>query len=128
MTADTPKKRLLRVALIGGGLLILLAGYGIFYNATGQGIPCILYRITGLQCAGCGLTRAFSAVMRLDLSASFAYNPLWPLFLGYLSWLGVAASLAYVRRGEAFCLPGKPWVHISVLSVVLAFGLLRNFL
>ena len=32
MTADTPKKRLLRVALIGGGLLVLLAGYGVFFK------------------------------------------------------------------------------------------------
>ncbi len=127
MPQTTPKKRLLRAILQVGGLLLLLIGYAVFYNATGLGFPCVIYQTTGLQCAGCGLTRAFSAVLRLDLAASFAYNPIWPLFLGYFSWIGVAGTVAYVRRGEFFFLPGKLWIHITVLSVVSAFGVLRNF-
>ena len=128
MTPTTPKQRLRRALWQVGGLLLLLIGYAVFYSQTGIGIPCVIYQTTGFQCSGCGLTSAFSAVLRLDLAASFAYNPIWPLFLGYFSWIGVGGTVAYVRRGELFCLPGRLWIHIIIPAVVLGFGVVRNFL
>jgi hypothetical protein len=128
MTFTTPKQRLFRVVLQVSSLFLLLMGYGVYCTVTGDGIPCLIYQATGLQCAGCGLTRAFSAVMRLEFSAAFAYNPIWPLYVCYFSWLGVAGSVIYVRRGEAFRLPGKAWFHIGILSAVSVFGILRNFI
>ena len=128
MMPTTPKQRLLRVVLSVGGLLLLLISYGAYYNATGNGIPCLIYQLTGFQCAGCGLTRAFAAAMRPDIAASFSYNPIWPLYPVYFSWIGVTAGVAYVRRGEAFRLPGRMWMHICVLSAVSVFGVLRNFI
>lgn len=128
MTADTPKKRLLRVALIGGGLLILLVGYGVFYNVTGFGIPCMLHEVTGLECPGCGLTRAIAAVVRLDLAAAFEFNALWPLYAAYFLWGGIGMAMAYVKRGEAGYLPGKTWMHAVILTGVVGYGLLRNIL
>lgn len=128
MTADTPKKRLLRVALIGGGLLALLVGYGVFYNVTGFGIPCMLHEVTGLECPGCGLTRAIAAVVRLDLAAAFGFNALWPLYAAYFLWGGLGMAMAYVKRGEAGYLPGKTWMHAVILSAVVLYGILRNLL
>ena len=128
MTADTPKKRLLRVALIGGGLLALLAGYGVFYNITGFGIPCMLHEITGLECPGCGLTRAIAAVVRLDFAAAFGFNALWPLYAAYFLWGGIGMAMAYVKRGEVGYLPGKTRMHAVILSVVVLYGILRNLL
>ena len=128
MTADTPKKRLLRVALIGGGLLALLAGYGVFYNVTGFGIPCMLHEVTGLECPGCGLTRAIAAVVRLDLAAAFGFNALWPLYAAYFLWGGIGMAMAYVKRGEVGYLPGKTWMHAVILTGVVGYGLLRNIL
>lgn len=128
MTADTPKKRLLRIALIGGGLLALAVGYGVFYNLTGYGIPCMLHQTTGLDCPGCGLTRAIAAVVWLDLAAAFGFNALWPLYAAYCLWCGTAMAAAYVKRGEVGYLPGKTWMHAVILSAVVAYGILRNFL
>ena len=128
MTADTPKKRLLRVALIGGGLLALLAGYGVFYNVTGFGIPCMLHEVTGLECPGCGLTRAIAAVVRLDFAAAFGFNALWPLYAAYFLWGGIGMAIAYVKRGEVGYLPGKTRMHAVILSAVVLYGILRNLL
>ena len=50
-------------------------------------IPCAFHLATGLQCPGCGLTRACLAVLRGDIPAAFNYNQLvffLPLFLGAL--------------------------------------------
>ena len=126
MKPDTPKKRLLRIILIGGGLLALLVGYGVFYNLTGYGIPCMLHKVTGLECPGCGLTRAIAAVVRLDLTAAFEFNALWPLYAAYFLWGGISMAVAYVKRGESGYLPGKTWMHAVILSMVILYGILRN--
>lgn len=127
MPPDTPIKRLLRIVLIGCGLAVLLIGYGLFYNIAGFGIPCMLHQMTGLECPGCGLTRAIAAVVRLDFSAAFGFNLLWPLYAAYFLWGSIAMAVAYVKRGEVGYLPGKTWMHAVILAVVVGYGLLRNF-
>ena len=126
MTAAPPKKRLLRVILIACGLLVLLVGYGLFYNATGFGIHCMLHKTTGLECPGCGLTRAIAAVVRLDFAAAFDFNLLWPLYAAYFLWGSISMAAVYVKRGEAGVLPGKTWMHAILLALVVGYGILRN--
>lgn len=118
--------RLRRVLLLWCAVLAAGIGYGMFCARTGMGIPCVLHEVTGLECPGCGLTRAVLALARLDIAAAFGYNVLWPLVLGYFLWIGIGGSLAYVKRGELCYLPGKIWMHAAVLSVVMAYGILRN--
>ena len=43
-------------------------------------------------------------------------------------WIGLGMSVAYVKRGEVFCLPGKTRMHAVVLAVIVAYGTLRNFI
>ena len=47
-------------------------------------IPCVFNYATGLQCPGCGLTRASLAILRGDIAAAYNFNQLVfyvPLFL-----------------------------------------------
>lgn len=39
-------------------------------------IPCLWSTIFDLNCLGCGLTRAFIALLRLDFASAFDLNPL----------------------------------------------------
>jgi hypothetical protein len=48
-------------------------------------IPCVFNYATGLQCPGCGLTRASMAILRGDIQAAYNFNQLVffvPLFVG----------------------------------------------
>ena len=54
--------------------LFILLVYFVFYIT---GIGCPIKFITGISCAGCGITRAFIHVLRLDLKGAFLYHPLW---------------------------------------------------
>ena len=128
MTATTRKKRLWRVLFLWGAILLAGVGYGLFCARTGRGIPCILHELTGLDCPGCGMTRAVLALARLDVAAAFGYNAIWPIILGYLLWVGLGVSNAYVKRGEILHLPGKTRMHAVILAVILVFGVLRNFI
>lgn len=41
------------------------------------GIGCPIRFITGISCAGCGMTRAWEAVFRFDFADAFRFHPLW---------------------------------------------------
>ena len=57
---------------------VLVCGIGLAYagftSLTGWGIPCWIHAITGLHCPGCGISRMFLALLRLDLVAAARYN------------------------------------------------------
>lgn len=37
--------------------------------------PCPFHSITGIQCPGCGMTRALIAIINMDLKRAVAFNP-----------------------------------------------------
>lgn len=43
------------------------------------GIGCPIKFVTGISCMGCGMTRAWAALLRLDFAAAFYYHPLFML-------------------------------------------------
>jgi hypothetical protein len=49
---------------------------------------CLLRRTTGIDCPGCGMTRAFSSLARGDVGEAVAFHPLAPLVAGEvaLAW------------------------------------------
>ena len=49
------------------------------------GVTCPIKFITGISCAGCGMSRAWLSLLRGDVSAAFFYHPLF--------WLPVPAAV-----------------------------------
>lgn len=43
------------------------------------GITCPIRFLTGISCAGCGMSRAWLSLLRLDFVAAFYYHPLFIL-------------------------------------------------
>ncbi|MBE5828216.1 MAG: DUF2752 domain-containing protein [Butyrivibrio sp.] len=50
--------------------------YVILYIA---GIGCPIKFLTGISCMGCGMTRAYLSLLRLDIAGAFRYHPLFPI-------------------------------------------------
>ncbi len=40
-------------------------------------IPCPIKYLTGISCAGCGMSRALISAVTLNFAEAFAYHPLW---------------------------------------------------
>ncbi len=54
------------------------------------GVTCPIKFLTGISCAGCGMSRAWLAIIRGDFAAAFSFHPLF--------WLPCAAVMLYVFR------------------------------
>jgi len=47
-------------------------------------VNCPIKFLTGISCAGCGMTRAWLSVINTDFNSAFNYHPLWilpPIFI-----------------------------------------------
>lgn len=120
--------------LLALAVCVILVGLAVYLfhrdpSAGGGGYPeCTLRRVTGLYCAGCGMTRASHALLHLRLAEALAYNPLivatTPFILGSLL-LSSAAWLCGDRyRGPRVTIT-KNWA-IGFLIVILVYTVLRN--
>ena len=58
----------------GKAVLEILCFYGLLECL---GITCPIKWLTGCSCAGCGMSRAWLSVLRLDFAAAFGYHPLF---------------------------------------------------
>ena len=123
MTLTPMRKRLLRIY---GWCLALGTVYLVWLLLTGIRIPCPFYELTGLPCPGCGTTRMFLALFRLDLPAAFAYNP--PMFLAFFLWNAVALALWLEK--PRFCSRPRFLCTLVILTSVsiLVWGTVRLFL
>lgn len=77
---------------------------------------CIFRSIIGLPCPGCGLTRAFLAVMRGDPAAAFSAHP---LFLLAAVSLAAAAIIMFIKP---VLLSSRPASVVIVVIFVVFFA------
>jgi hypothetical protein len=40
---------------------------------------CVVNRVLGIPCPGCGLTRSFASTVRMDLKGAVSFNPVGPI-------------------------------------------------
>lgn len=51
-------------------------------------VTCPIKYVTGISCAGCGMSRAYFSLLRGDIASAFAYHPLFPVpILGIFIWI-----------------------------------------
>lgn len=93
-------------------LVLALGIVYLFFYITGVGCP--IQYITGISCAGCGMTRAWMCVLRLDFQGAFMYHPLF-----WTIPLAVAVFFSYERLPKKICKSGIRLLLISFIVVYL---------
>ncbi|MBR6514975.1 MAG: DUF2752 domain-containing protein [Clostridia bacterium] len=96
-----------------------LASFGI-------GLKCIFHELTGFDCPGCGNTRAAVAMLKLDFSASFSYNPLFIPQALYLVWVYFSCTVRYVKGKRFAYKPKFKIIDLCFLILLIGWGILRN--
>ncbi len=86
--------------------LLLALGIYLFYK-------CPFKLIFGVGCPGCGLTRAFVSLLKLDIKSAFNYHPLFPVVIAVFLYL-------LIRKKHRF----KPAIEITLLVLILVLFLI----
>lgn len=125
MSASARVKRLLL-----GGLVLLAAGaaYALAVTRLGLYVPCLFRSVTGWKCPGCGVTSLCLALLRLDLPAAWAANPVLLLLSPPIAFLAVRMAVRYVREGSAALLPWEGRLAWGLAIALVLWGLVRNVL
>lgn len=87
------------------GVIMLVIAYSGFFSPVKDNYPvtCIHEKLTGIQCASCGLSHSFSLILRGEFSAAYEWNPYgMQMFLFFISQLilRITFSLYYIRYDE----------------------------
>lgn len=119
------KKRLRKTVLKYCVILGIALSYLVLVSSTGMGIPCLFYEITGFKCVGCGISRMFISLVRLDFYAAFKHNSFvfvtGPFIIAYL----VCSDVKYVLHGNRRM--GKWEIFMWVeLALAIIYGIVRN--
>lgn len=109
-------------------LIVVLVAVFYFLALKGLGIPCLFRKLTGLQCPGCGNSRAAVALLQLDFPRALRYNLLFPLEFFYLAWVFLYSCRQYLKSGRFSYQPPCLAVDITVLCLLLLWWIIRNLI
>jgi hypothetical protein len=110
---------------IASAAVLAVAGAWVLYHyppATSTFYPhCAFHDLTGLDCPGCGTTRALYQLLHGNVGAAFRLNAmLFPLM-----FVGACATPSFLRgRVPAFTM--KPWFGWGSFVVIVGWWIARN--
>jgi hypothetical protein len=128
-TAFSPISTLLRDRKFG---LILTGAAGLHIGLLSLGLPswdCPFFKLTGIPCPGCGLTRACLLLLRGDVQASIKFHAFAPVFLVLISILIIGTllprSLTEPLIQKAETLERQTGLTIIILGGLILYWLAR---
>lgn len=98
--------------------LVGLITYFFINKIFNIGIPCIFYELTNLYCPGCGVTRMFFSLLKLDVYQAFRYNPL------VFTYLVMYIIYKIINLKIKIKIPS--YFSYILLIIAIIFGILRN--
>lgn len=128
--AATRPPRGLHRALLPVGI-ICAAGVGALgvqqvFDPFRQDVPlCLFSRLTGIQCPGCGATRAVHALLDGDLLLALHNNLVVTLALPVVAAAMILWTIRRVQGRPFDPVPPRP-VVFALFALVVLFGVLRN--
>ena len=93
------------------------------------GWECAFFRVTGLPCPGCGLTRACVLLLRGEVEASIKFHAFAPIFVLFIGMLIICTLLPrtvtepFIDKAET--LERKTGITIIILGGLILYWLAR---
>ena len=107
-------------------LLLILIAYLIIGKLIGFYLPCPIHKITGFYCPGCGITRMFLYIFKLDFYKSFRSNMLVFILLPFAIVLYFEKIYSNYKKKKSLYDKIDIKVWYVLLVIVLIYGILRN--
>ena len=104
-----------------------MVSYYVLNRKTGFYIPCMIHKVTGLYCPGCGITRMLFSILKLNFGKAFRYNQLVFILLPFLLLYFAYQIYLYITNKKDKILIKIPnYVYIGLLITVIGWGIIRN--
>lgn len=88
---------------------------------------CAFHFLTGLDCPGCGATRATHELLHGRFGAAWRYNPLWVVVLPVFVYAAISELRVLAgRRPLPGDLPQRPWFWGALFMAACVFFAVRN--
>ena len=88
---------------------------------------CVLTKITGLYCPGCGTMRAFRSLAAFDFESAFLYNPfLFLIVIPLFIYMSVIYMMRAISGKQIPSLLSSHRVALSVLALIIGIFIFRN--
>ena len=134
LQTTTKKQRSLEDQLYIAGWIFLLAGsIGIFVYLhiilPGlNGYTCVVYRLFGIYCPGCGGTRAVSALLTGHFGQALWYHPLVPYTVVIFGGFMLSQTLArlHIGRARGWCF--HEWHLYGAVVIMIGNFIFKNIL
>ncbi|MSS62814.1 DUF2752 domain-containing protein [Lachnospiraceae bacterium WCA-693-APC-MOT-I] len=120
------KKRLKEICYLSLFILVVGILYYIWGEQTGLYLPCMFYKITGLYCPGCGMTRMLIQLLHGNIKSAFYYNRLLFFLIPILTVFIVILMIQYVKKGTMDVNKKMNNCFILFIIFLIIFGILRN--
>ena len=134
MQTITKKQRSLEDQLYIVGWIFLLVGIvGILIYLHVivprlDGYTCVIYRLFGIYCPGCGGTRAVSALLHGHLLAATWYHPLVTYTVVVFGGFMLTQTLARLRIGGIKGWKFHEWHFYTAVAILIGNFILKNLL
>jgi len=128
-TAFSPLATLLRDRRFG---LLLIGALSLNVIAIALHLPgweCAFFRVTGLPCPGCGLTRACLLLLRGEVQTSIRFHAFAPIFVLFIATLVICTLLprtvteSFIDKAET--LERRTGITIIILGGLILYWLAR---
>jgi uncharacterized protein YjeT (DUF2065 family) len=126
-TAFSPLAPLLRNRKFG---LFLAGALSLNIIAIALHLPsweCAFFRVTGLPCPGCGLTRACMLLLRGEVQASIKFHAFAPIFVLFIALL-IACTMLPRRLTEQFINRAETLERQTGVTIIILGGLILYWL
>lgn len=120
------KSRLLKILKPVATTLALGFTYVVIYKLTGFSLFCPIKKFTGLYCPGCGVSRMFLHLLRLDFAGAFSSNCVLFVMLPIFGAFGAVHAYRYVRYNEHGLKKWENTLCYVCIGILLVFGAARN--
>ena len=119
------EKKRKRIILVIGIILCIIAF--LLMQKFHLFLPCVFHEVTDLYCPGCGMTRAFLAILQLDFYQAIRYNLFSPIVFVAGIFLGGNVLYKWYEGKKSTILQKIPsLVWYSCLLILVSYGILRN--
>ena len=122
------RSRAVRAAAVYFIIAAVLLLYYAFVQLTGLGIPCVFHKLTGLDCPGCGNSRALIALSHFDVKGAVDHNLFIFPELAFVGYIAATVTARYIKTGKLSAKISHERLAWAFLALLVVWGVVRNII